>query len=70
MPNVKLFLVEDVFKALVVGKCRTLSVAQVVSPNIQGEEYDSKLKIVGSIVDFVCFELPRCIRDDLYFLHE
>ena len=54
-PHVKFYLVEEVLKALLVGKYHILSVIKVMSPNIQSEDYDSKLKIVGSVVDFVFF---------------
>lgn len=53
-----------------ISKYCTLGTIQIMSPNLQCEHYDPKFKIMGGVVDFVGFELPRSIGDDLSSLHE
>lgn len=53
-----------------INKYNTVSAVEVVPQNFQGEDYDSKIKIVGSLVDIVFFEFPRRISNDHSSLHE
>ena len=58
MPEIKIWLGEYVSEALVIKIDLAVITEEVMSPCLQGINYDSEFKIMGRIIFFMWTQLP------------
>src|SRR3954465_604503 len=70
LPEIKIWLGENIFEALVVGIDLTTITKEVMTPSCQGMNYGSEFKVMGRIVLFMWTQLPRSICYHMSILHK